>query len=30
MSIGFDTLRAAEILTQAGIADTHAKLSYRR
>ena len=25
MSIGFDTLRAAEVLTQAGIADTHAK-----
>lgn len=25
MSIGFDTLRAAEDLKQAGIADTHAK-----
>ena len=25
MSIGFDTLRAAESLTQAGIAETHAK-----
>ena len=25
MSIGFDTLRAVESLTQAGIAETHAK-----